>query len=658
MVWAERRRLLVALAGAAALLAVWIVYAPARSGVLIGEDHTLVRDARWKTAPVSALFTRPLWPESRASDVRVPHYRPVALASYRLDHALGGGSSELHFTNVLLHALACALVALVAARLGARGGAAVLAALAWALAPRLTESVAWVSGRADLLAGALGFAALALSPDATNDAPSRGAAAWARSAASGALILLALGASWLGVAFAAALVAAAVVRRRGEARAPRARVVRSLACALVPVVAFALVRWRVLEAAPAPQRARVDPALAAHAVVALESLGRYAEMILRPFSPATSIGAEGVVGVAHVVAGVVAIVLAAVLARRVRKTAPPGTAIPASLGAAALLVILSYGELGSSDAVAADRYLYVPLAALAIGAAVAAGRLPPRWTRAGSVALLALVVALAGATKARAEDYQDEVGFWVEAAERAHPANPYARSALAVAVIDRGRTELGCRLLEASRAILERAGRAGSVAHRRAREAEATCLARIGRLDEARATFEDLVREHPEVGRLHMGLAYVRLHLLDFDGAERAFARAAAIDPVLSPFIAHATAELARARAEVASFDTPEERRRDRAGYAAFLVSVGRLADAIREMDAVAEDGGQPGAARRSAAWFLANYADVELARRAGHAAYGPVLASMDADLLERRERRASQVTAHERRIEALAAPP
>jgi hypothetical protein len=143
MIASERRRLLIVVAAAAAMIVVWLTYSPARHAVLVGEDHTLVRrDTRWQKVPLAALFTKPLWPESQISDARVPHYRPATLATYRLDHALGGGATDFHLASVLLHVLACALLAWVAARLGARGGAAVIAGLVWALAPRLSESVA------------------------------------------------------------------------------------------------------------------------------------------------------------------------------------------------------------------------------------------------------------------------------------------------------------------------------------------------------------------------------------------------------------------------------------------------------------------------------------------------------------------------------------
>src|SRR5439155_12047431 len=118
--------------------------------------------------------------------------RPLVVASFRFDAALGGAADQFHSTNLLVHLVACALLAFVAARAGASGGAAVLAALVWGLAPRLTESVAWISGRTDVFAGALVLAAIALSPDSSAMPRGPSARAWARTIASATCLFGAL----------------------------------------------------------------------------------------------------------------------------------------------------------------------------------------------------------------------------------------------------------------------------------------------------------------------------------------------------------------------------------------------------------------------------------------------------------------------------------
>ena len=659
MIASERRRLLIVLAAAAAMFVVWLAYSPARHAVLVGEDHTLVRrDTRWQNVPLATLFARPLWPESQLSDARVPHFRPSALATYRLDHALGGGATELHFTSVLLHVVACGLLAWIAARLGARGGAAVLGALVWALAPRLTESVVWISARPDLLAGTLGLAALAVSPDVTWRAPSsRAPAAWTRGIASAMLLFLALASNDTALAFAVALAVAAVVRRSGEQVVPRTRLVRAAATTLGPLVGFLALRANAVTVTPSTALGRGDLGLGERALLALEAIGRYVEMTVVAHDPRTSIGAGGSLDAARVGLGLVAVAGVLLVSVRLRRRLSIGVWVGGALGCAALAVAVARGPLGSSGAVAADRLLYVPLAGLFIVLAASAARLDRAWARAAAAAALGIAVVFAGITKGRAEDYGDEVGFWVEAAERSHPENPHARSSLAVIVNEHGRTDLACRLFEASAAIHEASGSAGSVGHRRARESRATCLARLGRFDEALRTFDELAVEHPDVGRVHLGRAYVRLHLFDFEGAERDFARAVSIDPLLAPIAAAALRELEHARADAADFVSAEDRRSHRRAYADFLASAGRLKDAAREMAAVAEDPSAPDGARKSAVWFLVRYGDVAVARRAARSTYGTAIADIDEDFLRAREEKLARVALHEARIEHLAVP-
>lgn len=100
-------------------------------------------------------------------------YRPVATLTWALGYALHGRAPRgFHVVNVLLHALATALVALLARRLVAavapeRAAAGALGAgLLFAVHPAHVEAIAPLVARADLLAAALGLAALlaALSP--------------------------------------------------------------------------------------------------------------------------------------------------------------------------------------------------------------------------------------------------------------------------------------------------------------------------------------------------------------------------------------------------------------------------------------------------------------------------------------------------------------
>ena len=80
-------------------------------------------------------------------------YRPVTMLSLGFDRALGGGVAwPFHLTNVLLHALASALLFRVLRRLDVEARLALAGSALFAVHPVHVESVAFVSGRTDLLA--------------------------------------------------------------------------------------------------------------------------------------------------------------------------------------------------------------------------------------------------------------------------------------------------------------------------------------------------------------------------------------------------------------------------------------------------------------------------------------------------------------------------
>jgi hypothetical protein len=89
------------------------------------------------------------------------YYRPLPVASFIAEIHLRGGHDPggMHFTNVILHAINAALVAVLAFRLARHHGApadkarmaAIVAGLAYGCHPALVEVTAWISGRFDLL---------------------------------------------------------------------------------------------------------------------------------------------------------------------------------------------------------------------------------------------------------------------------------------------------------------------------------------------------------------------------------------------------------------------------------------------------------------------------------------------------------------------------
>ncbi|PLX83447.1 MAG: hypothetical protein C0616_00265 [Desulfuromonas sp.] len=94
------------------------------------------------------------------------YYRPLVTLSFEIDHHIGGLQEPfMHLFNVLVHAVNVLLVWLFARRFGRfiRNSSdliPLLAALLFAVHPIHTETVNWIMGRTDLLAGTFCFAAL------------------------------------------------------------------------------------------------------------------------------------------------------------------------------------------------------------------------------------------------------------------------------------------------------------------------------------------------------------------------------------------------------------------------------------------------------------------------------------------------------------------
>jgi hypothetical protein len=88
-------------------------------------------------------------------------YRPLPNLLWQLDYSLWGlNAPGYHLTNILLHALNTALVALVASRLTDNRTIGWLASVFFGLHPLHVEPVTWLAGRPDLLATAFGLVAL------------------------------------------------------------------------------------------------------------------------------------------------------------------------------------------------------------------------------------------------------------------------------------------------------------------------------------------------------------------------------------------------------------------------------------------------------------------------------------------------------------------
>ena len=146
----------------AALLAAALafgVFAPTLGYDLVWDDRATVLHNRGieSLRNVPAFFTGHAFSgaeEGLREIAVIEYYRPVWVLSLAVNHAVWGKRAPgYHLSNVLLHALASALVAWLVFELAGSAAAAAVAGALFAVHPVHAEAVAWVSARNELLLG-------------------------------------------------------------------------------------------------------------------------------------------------------------------------------------------------------------------------------------------------------------------------------------------------------------------------------------------------------------------------------------------------------------------------------------------------------------------------------------------------------------------------
>lgn len=670
----------VALATMALLALIAVVYAPVLGGAFIWDDHALVETNELvEHGTVRQIFGHPYWAASPLSDLGAIYYRPLTMLSFRLDYAFGGTSEAptYHASNLMMHLLATITLVLVARRLGASPLGAVIATAVWALHPRATECVAWISGRTDVMALGFGMAALGLwpwygEPDASANRRAQ-TRQRARAAAAAAALLLALLSKEVAIVIALAIAAGTIAGTTARGRAAR----RS-AVLVVPVAVYVLLRWLATRHETAKLPA---VALSTRLATTLEAIGRYLEMTIDGWHPASSIGLVGeldrgraALGACVVVACVAAVLRAVLRSKRSDAAGPPETAgaadatEPASptrvslvvagvLIVAPLAMVVHVIPITLASAVTADRLLYLPLAGVAIGSAVACARLSSRQRFVAGTAALSIAASYVPATHARARDYTNELQFRVVAAERAHPHNTAPVSGVANMLRADAELDLACRLHASVRRTLELGPTEASARYIRALENLGGCYATAGDYERAAAVYADLLALRPDSARARMEIGFLELHTFALDRAEVSLRRAVELEPALT-VAREALASLPRLREAVGRL-TEEERAKDPLAWAELLTAIGRVPDATKAWLALALDPATADGPALLAGEFVIANADEATARRVGNL----LMARTNVAVAERIERklrarlkRQGPIDALRPRIEALAA--
>ena len=389
------------------------------------DDRLLLDNAAVARADgLSIIWSRPELPAG------FPNY-PLTFTSYWLEHRLWGlAPAGYHAVNLLLHALATALVCLLVRALGAGAWAAGLTAALFAAHPLQVESVAWVAERKNVLSAVWYLAAFLAF---LRHRRTGGEAAYVLAVVCAAAALLSKTAT---ITLPVSLLLADRVLRGRWDPAAFARVLPLLALG-----ALAALLTLHAEAEPPPIPLLERP------LVAASALWFYARQLLAPGAllpvyprwdvdpgaPLWWLPALGALAVATLLA-----------ARR-----PPGlTHCGVGHFAVTLLPVLGLVPYGFTEySFVADRHVYLASIGLFLVAALALDSLRQRQARAATLLAVALVALLAVRTHRQQAVWRDGEALWGYELTQA-PDSWLARNNLAMALIAQQRLDEAAPLLE------------------------------------------------------------------------------------------------------------------------------------------------------------------------------------------------------------------
>jgi len=469
------------------LLAVGVVYVQALGGPFLWDDRLLVLDAPLveKTNALGDYFRHPFWMGAGAQPHDLTYYRPLVTLSFALDHRLHGNNpGGFHLTNLGLHLTCAFLLYACLRRARVREAVAALVTTAWALQPRLAEAAAWISGRTDLLATLFVLAALVVWGQS-----------WSRRVAAALCFGLGLFAKESALALPCALAAGEWLREP-----PGARSLRRVALRLAPF-AGVFAAYVALRLIVVGFKDAMPPLGAAQrTLVVLQTVGTYALALIDPLRPRAVIGRVGALSVPHIALGVVALAALALAAVRLRRRLTAESATGLTLAAFSLLPVLHLVSIPLRT-LAADRFLYLPTAGLALAAAPGLdgllGAVRARWA-----AALVAVVTLGVAAFVRVGVWSDEVEFWA----RTYLETPRTNN---TAVTELFGVYYRAGLYADGLALAERGMTYDDPNRRDAAYNAALVLERLGHWDAASARFRSFRPRRPGDHEAHVELALI-----------------------------------------------------------------------------------------------------------------------------------------------------
>lgn len=428
------------LAGAALCVVALIAYSNSFNNGFVLDSHSVILgDTRIREVTaenVGLIFQRTYWwPTSE-----VGLYRPVTTLSYLLNYAVMGDAKSpggYHWINFLLHALNVLLLYALGLRLIGKFWIAVFIAALWAVHPVLTESVANIVGRSDLLAAGATLGGLLLY---LKSADSIG---WVRYAwLTCLMVLTAVGvfSKESAVAVLGVIVLYEITFWKGR---ERLRVLAlGSAAVVIPMAAMLIQRARVLAASAPAQFSFVDNPMQGASfwkarLTAMAVGGKYLWLLIWP----AKLSADYSYSQIPIVSGtlhewiawlaVAAVVVAIALQFRANR-------LYFFFGAFALVTFVPVANiLFFTGTIMAERFLYLPsmgFAACVVMALYAIGE-RSKLRLFAPVALGLIVVALGIRTWERNFDWKDNVAL-SSASVRTAPESFKSHYALAIALND------------------------------------------------------------------------------------------------------------------------------------------------------------------------------------------------------------------------------
>lgn len=463
-------------------------YLPALGGSFIWDDHYLITRSPSVTTlqPLSSYFRSSFWQHEDLAPGERAYYRPLTVLSFALDHALHGSNpGGYHVTNLCLHAATALLLFAMLRRRNMTPPAAFLGAVGWAWFPRLSEAAAWISGRTDILAAL--FTLLGLSLWSRRSPVARTFAA--------VCFLLGLFAKEVAVAGVLAALAWSWTDSAGE---PKRKRLAGLVPVVLPLAVYLALR---LQALGLP-RDGGDLPWSLRLLHVPEALGRYVAMLLNAWTPGIQLGTLGHPTLGYVALGVVAVLVGAFAALRLRSrlTLDGFDRAAVTLGCVSLGLVLHVLPIPVL-VVAADRFLYLPTLALVLLAAprlAAVLQVSKRWWR---VAAVVYVLSFAPLTWLRARAWSDEVEFWSIAFRAQHEGNN------ALSRLELGNIYARAGLFSRACALYLDADEGDYANFLLARNNAANEFVSMGEPERAVPVLEDLVARAPEVPKFWLGLA-------------------------------------------------------------------------------------------------------------------------------------------------------